>query len=203
MQTLFSAKISCWPLYSVLTIQTPNCALNRSSTCPGGNLSGVPTENRLGGSRKIFGNMKRTVPSVQAAAVAESAVNPTASADIPNKNARRSTACSFAVFAALGFAYAGFTGIGGTTIASFAFAFLASGAIGDALACASALVIGPGFADLRAAARMLCVSTGSAFAAAPSFLGAAFAAGAAAGLTGAFSFGLAGDAGADFSPRAI
>src|SRR5262249_3082635 len=201
VHTLFSAKISCCPLYSVFTIHTPNCALNRSSTCPGGNLSGVPTLNLLGGSRKIFGNMNRTVPSVQAAAVADRAVKPSASADIPNKNARRSAAASFAAFAAPGFAYAGFTGIGGTTIASFAFAFFASAATGEAFACASAFVIGPGLTSLRAAARMLCVSTGSAFAGAASFFaGAAFAA---AGFGAGFSFGAAGTAPACFSPRAV
>src|SRR5688572_7983009 len=116
--------------------------------------------------------MKRTVPSVQAAAVALSAENPMASADIPNKNARRSATCSFEALAAAGFAYAGFTGIGGTTIASLALAFLASGAAGAALAAASALVIGPGLAPLRAAVRMLCVSSGAALTGAPSFFAA-------------------------------
>src|SRR4051812_43999981 len=94
--------------------------------------------------------------------------------------------------------------MGGTMIASFALAFFASGAAGDAFAKASAFVIGPGFAPFRAAARILCVSTGSAFAAAVSFFGAAFAAGAAAGLAGDFSFGWAGAAASpDFPARAI
>src|SRR6478752_2877493 len=146
----------------------------------------------------MFGNMNRTVPSVHAAAVADSAVNPTANADIPKMNARRSATSSLAAFAAPGFAYAGFTGIGGTTIASLAFAFFASAAAGDAFAEASAFDIGPDFALFRAAARILCVSTGSDFAAATSFFaGTAFAA---AGFGTGFSFAAAG---ATPPPRAI
>src|SRR5450755_4290507 len=63
---------------------------------------------------------------------------------------------------------------------------------GCPLAAASALVIGPGLVPPRAAARMLCVSTGAADAAAASFFGAAFAAaGFAAGLAASFGAGAA------------
>ena len=56
-----------------------------------------------------------------------------------------------------------------------------------------ALVMGPGFAPLRAAARMLCVSTGAALIAATSFFaGAVLAAGASATLCspyGCYTYG--------------
>ena len=67
--------------------------------------------------------------------------------------------------------------------------------------------IGPAFAPFRAAVKMLCVSTGAAFAGAASFFtGAAFAAGAAwaagALAAGFGAFGAGGAAAACFSPRA-
>src|SRR4029453_841294 len=78
-------------------------------------------------------------------------------------------------------AYSGLAGIGGTS--SFFFPSTSC-----PLAAASSLVIGPGFAPLRAAARMLAVSLGAAAAGLDSAadfdsagLGAALAAGLAAG----------------------
>src|SRR5262245_44830973 len=103
--------------------------------------------------------MNRAVPSVHNPNVAASDEKPRPS-DVPSMKPspwRRSSSAS--ALAGLALAASGLTGIGGTLgLAGLGASALALAA-GD-WAAASALVTGPGFAPLRAAARMLAVSLG-------------------------------------------
>src|SRR4051794_11879357 len=132
--------------------------MNFVSTCPGAKLLRNPILNLLGGSVRILGNMNRAVPKVHKPNVVASDVKPmlmndpsTIPSSIPRLPSSTGTGLGF------GFAYSGLGGIGGTGRFVFSSRGAAGLVIGD-LSAASALDIGPGFDDSRAAVRILLVS---------------------------------------------
>src|SRR4051812_1773207 len=144
---------------------------------------------------RMFGNMKRARPSSHIRCVIASDENPTASEE-PNRKpkalAMKVRRVAAGVAAGAGRAYSGLAGIGGMV------SFFFPSATGWLLAAASAFVMGPGLAPLRAAAKMLAVSFGAAAAGAD---GLASAAGlAAAGFAAAARLAAPAGFGATFAP---
>jgi hypothetical protein len=136
-----------------------------------------------------FGKKNLASPSENSPPVTDSAVNPNAMNEprAISRNPRRSSSES-------DFFAAGFAGRGGTAFAAAGFAMWSAAAAGFTAAGfagrggASALLMGPGFAPARAAARMLAVSRATAALAATGF-----AALAAAGFSAGFAVGLGAD----------